>query len=189
MVKIDSIPAAKRQKEEKKMRKSAAKILIYDIMVSILLIVVCIICKPGRQERVNTCNEIWTNGIETTGTMTRLKQKIMDTERTAFETRVRLEYEVEGMNYETECLVPKKAFRKLDTDKDGVAAVELRYDAAHPSRATVDAAVNGAKKTLTMTRVLFWIFLVLGVLEVLLLPVAIRLDMMTQVSSAGSRRN
>ena len=188
MVKIDSIPAAKRQKEEKKMRKSAANILIYDIMVSILVIVVCIICKPGRQERVNTYNEIWANGIETTGTMTRLKQKIMDTERTAFETRVRLEYEVEGMNYETECLVPKKAFRKLDTDKDGVAAVELRYDAAHPSRATVDAAVNGAKKTLTMTRVLFWIFLVLGVLEVLLLPVAIRLDMMTQVSSTGSRR-
>ena len=171
------------------MRKSTAKILIYDIMVSILVIVVCIICKPGRQERVNTYNEIWANGIETTGTMTKLKQKIMDTERTAFETRVRLEYEVEGMNYETECHVPKKAFKKLDTDKDGVAAVELRYDAAHPSRAAVEAAVTGARKSLTMTRVLFWIFLVLGVLEVLLLPAAIRLDMMAQVSSAGARRN
>ena len=160
------------------MKKSIVKILIYDIMVSILIIVVCTICKPGRQERVNTYNDIWTNGIETTGTITKLKQKIMDTERTAFETRVRLEYEVEGMNYETECLVPRKAFKKLDTDKDGVATVELRYDTTHPSRATVEAAVNGAEKSLTMTRVLFWISLVLGVLEVLLLPAAIRIDML-----------
>lgn len=161
------------------MFKNNVQIWIFDIVLTVVVIVVCLITRPDKQQMASDYSNIWTTGVETTGTMTKMKQRLTDSERTIFQVRVKLEYEVNGMHYETECIVPKKEFKKLDTDKDGVATVQLRYDPDHPSRATMECAVTGARKTLKMITIGIWVLAVLAVLEVLLLPTIIRIDAMS----------
>ena len=102
------------------MFKNPVQIWIFDIVFTVAVIAICLITKPDKQQMANNYNDIWTNGVETTGTMTKMKQRLTDPDRTIFQVRVRLEYEVNGMHYETECIVPKKEFNKLDPDGDGV---------------------------------------------------------------------
>ena len=157
------------------MLKNPVQIWIFDIVFTVAVIAICLITKPDKQQMANNYNDIWTNGVETTGTMTKMKQRLTDPDRTIFQVRVRLEYEVNGMHYEAECIVPKKEFNKLDPDGDGVATVQLRYDPDHPSRATMECAATAAQKTLKLIIIWIWVLAALTVLEVLLLPTVIRI--------------
>ena len=159
-------------------RRKLVPTLIGDLIFTVLLLVFLLVSKPGRQETATNVNDIWANGIETSGTLIKGKQKLTDTGRTIYQIRAKLQYEVEGENYETDCIVSKKDFKKLDTDKDGKADVELCYDASDPSRATIEQAVVAAGKTLKATKVLIWVFAGLIVLEVLMLPPAVKIDRM-----------
>ena len=161
------------------MFKNYVQFWIFDIIITVIVFVLCLITRPARKEMANNYNDIWTNGVETTGTMIKVDQKLTDSDRTIFQVRVRLEYEVNGMRYEAECIVPKKEFKKLDPDGDRVATVQLRYDPDRPSRATMECAVTAAQKTLKFITIGIWVLAILAVLEVLLLPTVIRIDAMT----------
>ena len=74
------------------MFKNTVQFWIFDIIITVIVLVLCFITRPDRKEMANNYNDIWTNGVETTGTMTKMDQKLTDSERTIFQVRVRLEY-------------------------------------------------------------------------------------------------
>ena len=150
--------------------------LLGQLIVAIIFIVLFLFMRSGRDEKLAEMREIWDNGIETTGTLTKGKQSLFDTGRTVWQIRTGLEYEAEGKSYRSDCVVFKSDFKALDKDKDDKAEVVVCYDAKDPSRAATGQAVEAAAKTNKFMKIALWIWIVLAGIELLCLPVARKMD-------------